>query len=136
MDKLTPRNQKYLGGALVILGVALEVSSFFPAGMLVSAVGLGFYVRAKGRNLAWSLLALLPVLGPLIGVLIKESKDLTPPKGMSPLALKWGVLLYVVYFILLLVMAPVSFWLRIFSTGGDSGPGLIDTSGGIFLFLG
>ena len=136
MDKPTPKKQKYLGGILVILGVALEIFSFIPAGMLVSAVGLGIYVRAKRRNLAWSLLALLLVLGPLFGLLIKESKDLTPPKGMSPLVLKWGVLLYVFYFIVLLVFVPVGFWLRIVSTGDDSGPRLIDTSGGVGLLFG
>lgn len=42
------------------------------AGTAVLLIGFGVYVRSKGRNPAWSLLALLSLAGWVILVLLKD----------------------------------------------------------------
>jgi len=64
-----------LGIVLVISGLVLSVSGGTPAlfaGMTVSGIGLAFYAKAKGRSIAWCALALLPLIGPVVGLFIEE----------------------------------------------------------------
>lgn len=74
--KFTPRHQKYLGFFLIILGLTmcifeLESPTFAVAGIgwLLSGIGLALYAKGSGRSLAWSLLALWAIVGPIIGLL-------------------------------------------------------------------
>lgn len=74
--KFTPHHQKYLGFFLVILGLTmfifgLEPNTFVAVGIgwLLSGIGLALYAKGSGRSLAWGLLALWAIVGPIIGLL-------------------------------------------------------------------
>ena len=47
-------------------------------GTVILLIGFAFYLRAKGRHIAWCLLALLPIIGWIFLILLKD-------KGTTPL---------------------------------------------------
>jgi len=84
------RHQKYLGFFLVIFGLSmfifgLESPTFVVAGIgwLLSGIGLALYAKGSGRSLAWGLLALWTIFGPLIGLLafVRNKKQETNVGG-------------------------------------------------------
>ncbi|HET6329664.1 MAG TPA: hypothetical protein VFF76_02660 [Holophagaceae bacterium] len=47
-------------------------------GTILLFVGLGFYLKAKNRNLAWAVLIFIPILGILLlALLVDKSKTLS-----------------------------------------------------------
>lgn len=101
------RKLKYWGLGLIGLGMAIQFASVLEPSLLkaqwiglgVGAIGLAFYAKSMGRSLAWCGVAILPFVGPLLGLLIlavKKRPQAETPKSaaMSLIQLKWGTLLY------------------------------------------
>jgi len=65
-----------LYGGLLLVFVAFPVAFFSVlSGLLALLIGVGFYVRAKGRHWAWASLAFIPILGLLfLALLVDKSK--------------------------------------------------------------
>ncbi|GLH67170.1 hypothetical protein [Geothrix edaphica] len=69
-------------------GLFLAVD-FFPVGVLAILIGtilllfgLGYYLKAKNRNLAWVVLIFIPILGILfLALLVDKSKPLSPGRA-------------------------------------------------------
>jgi len=64
--------------AVTILGWLIYI-----AGAAILVIGFGVYVKSKGRNPAWCLLALLSLAGWLILILLKDRKSLMLKQGKS-----------------------------------------------------
>jgi len=75
-----------VGGSVTAMSHSLLLNvlglSIYVAGMAILVVGFGFYVKSKGRSLAWFLLALISIIGWAILILLedKESLVLKPRK--------------------------------------------------------
>ncbi len=80
------RRQKYWGLGLVALGLILELLPFLKIlpthphddtlatwshfiGVYVSMIGLVLYAKTRGRSTLWCLMAWVPVIGPILGML-------------------------------------------------------------------
>ena len=70
--------QKSVGLAMIVVGLGLEfyfspwkigLSVQAVVGMAVSGIGLAYYAKAKGRSIAWCAIALLPIVGPILGLI-------------------------------------------------------------------
>lgn len=121
--KFTQRHKKYLGFFLIILGLTmcilgLESPTFAVAGIgwLLSGIGLALYAKGSGRSLAWGVLALWGIVGPIIGLLAfarnkKQASNVGGnKKNMGCFAKRLAILfLSVMGFVLVafLVMPPI-----------------------------
>lgn len=78
-----------LGGGvgLEILSMAFGAEPLLWVGIPVSMAGLGLYLRHQGRSLAWCLVALWPIAGPLLGLAIRAPKTPAANPGNSAV---WG----------------------------------------------
>lgn len=102
------RKHKRRGLALVALGLAIQilvvvyaVSVLLFIGMVLCAVGIGYYARSLGRTWVWGGICIWPIVGAVVGlVLLAVMKpprlENSQPKVMTAARLKWGWLLYVI----------------------------------------
>ena len=49
-------------------------------GTILLLAGFAFYVKSKGRSIAWSLLALLSIVGWIILIFLKDKSSVAPAK--------------------------------------------------------
>jgi hypothetical protein len=102
------RKQKRQGLALVALGLIIQILLFVYTvpvllfiGMVLCAVGIGYYARSLGRTWVWGTICVWPIVGSVVGlVLLAVMKppqlENSQPKVMTAARLKWGWLLYVI----------------------------------------
>jgi len=65
-----------VGGSVIAMSHSLPVIVFgwliYVAGTAILLIGFGVYVRSKGRSPAWSVFALLSLVGWLVLILLKD----------------------------------------------------------------
>jgi len=71
-----------VGGSVTAMSHSLLLSvlgwSIYVVGTALLLIGFGYYVKSKGRSPAWSLLALISVIGWAILILLKDKRSLVP----------------------------------------------------------
>jgi len=109
-DALPEKAEKHKrrGLALVALGLVIQILLVVYAvpilpfiGMVLCAVGIGYYARSLGRTWVWGGICILPIVGAVVGVMLlavmkRPRLESSRPKAMTAARLKWGWLLYVI----------------------------------------
>jgi len=71
---------QFVGGCVTVMSHSLPITglgwSIYLVGTVLLVIGFGFYVRSKGRSPAWSLLALISIIGWVILVILKDKRPL------------------------------------------------------------
>lgn len=67
---------QFVGGSVSAMSHSLISNvlgwPIYAAGTAILVIGFGFYVKSKGRNLAWSLLAIISIVGWAVLILLKS----------------------------------------------------------------
>ncbi len=74
-----------VGGSVTAMSYSLPVIvlgwSIYVAGTAILLIGFGVYVKSKGRSPAWSLLALLSLVGWVVLILLKDKTPSSMNQG-------------------------------------------------------